>query len=159
MEESADVSARRMVRWAWRPGGVGALARAYLQERRFSDADRVARARLRAAQQTGERGVEGHLRKLLGEIASHPDCLDVAAAEGHYRDAMTLAETLGWRPLLAHCHLGLGTLQSAKGAHASAHDSLATAAALFAEMQMGSWANSANAAMEDRTRSESDGAR
>jgi hypothetical protein len=37
----------------------------------------------------------------LGEIERVLDCL---------RTAETLAEALGMRPLLAHCHLGLGTL-------------------------------------------------
>ena len=33
---------------------------------------------------------------------------------GHdaYQQALALANTLGMRPLVAHCHLGLGTLYS-----------------------------------------------
>jgi hypothetical protein len=33
-----------------------------------------------------------------------------AQAEAHYRQALTLTEELGMRPLQAHCHCGLGTL-------------------------------------------------
>jgi hypothetical protein len=30
--------------------------------------------------------------------------------ETHYRDALALAERLGMRPFVTHCHLGLGRL-------------------------------------------------
>ena len=36
-------------------------------------------------------------------------------AEGYYREALALASQLGMRPLVAHCHLGLGTLASRTG--------------------------------------------
>ena len=42
----------------------------------------------------------------------HPD---VATAEAHYRAAMALATELGMRPLVAHCHLGLGKLYRRTG--------------------------------------------
>ena len=37
------------------------------------------------------------------------------AAEGHYRQALGLASELGMRPLVAHCHLGLGKLYRRTG--------------------------------------------
>ena len=36
-------------------------------------------------------------------------------AEAHSRQALTLAEELGMRPLQAHCHCGLGTLYVTSG--------------------------------------------
>jgi hypothetical protein len=39
----------------------------------------------------------------------------VEAAETDYRQALVLAEELGMRPLLAHCHLGLGTVYTKVG--------------------------------------------
>jgi hypothetical protein len=33
----------------------------------------------------------------------------------HYRQALALADELGMRPLLAHCHLGLGKLEAKAG--------------------------------------------
>jgi Double zinc ribbon len=70
----------------------------------------IAQNGLSAARQQGERGVKGQLLRLLGDIAAHPDRFEVDTAEAHYRQALTLAEELGLRPLLAHCHLGLGKL-------------------------------------------------
>jgi hypothetical protein len=51
---------------------------------------------------------------------------------------MTLASELGIRPLLAHCHLGLGTLYRRTGKREEAHDHLTTAATMYREMGMGS---------------------
>ena len=36
-------------------------------------------------------------------------------AEDHYRQALALAEELGMRPLIAHCHVGLGKLYRRTG--------------------------------------------
>jgi hypothetical protein len=35
---------------------------------------------------------------------------DAESGEAHYRKALALAEPRGMRPLVAHCHLGLGKL-------------------------------------------------
>src|SRR5262245_63548934 len=41
---------------------------------------------------------------------AHPDRFDAERGETHYRQALALAEPRGMRPLVAHCHLGLGKL-------------------------------------------------
>ena len=41
--------------------------------------------------------------------------LDIGKAENHYRQALALAEELGMRPLIAHCHVGLGKLYRRTG--------------------------------------------
>jgi tetratricopeptide (TPR) repeat protein len=150
MEDAARVIAERNVRWAWWPGGVGALGRAYLLEGRLAEAARIAHERLAAARQVGERGVEARILQLLGEIASHPACLDVDAAETHYHQALNLAEELGLRPLLAHCHLGLGKLAWHVGKQDQARESLATAVRMFGEMDMRHWQEHAERAMAGR---------
>jgi uncharacterized protein HemY len=63
---------------------------------------------------------------------------------------MTLAEELGMRPLVAHCHLDLGDLyrRAGKGQEASAH--LATAIAMYREMDMRFWPEQAHARLHDR---------
>lgn len=43
------------------------------------------------------------------------------------------------RPLVAHCHLGLGRLHRCMDRPEPAQDHLATAATLYAEMGMRSW--------------------
>jgi hypothetical protein len=82
----------RVVGWA---GRVGALGGAYLLDGRLADATRIAQDGLAAARQRGERGVEGQLLRLLGDIAAHPDRFEVDTAEAHYRQALTIAEALG----------------------------------------------------------------
>ena len=52
---------------------------------------------------------------LLGDIATHPDRFDAERGEAHYREALALAESRGMRPLVAHCHLGLGKLYARTG--------------------------------------------
>ncbi len=121
------------------PGRVGALGGAYLLDGRLADATRIAQDGLAAARQRGEREVEGHLLRLLGDIAAHPDRVEVDTAEAHYRQALALAEELGLRPLAARCHLGLGALYRRAGTPQAARERLTTAAAMFGEMDMRYW--------------------
>ena len=53
--------------------------------------------------------------RLLGEIAAHADPPEDRAGRDHYRQALALADELGMRPLVAHCHLGLGKLYRRTG--------------------------------------------
>ena len=55
-------------------------------------------------------GIQALTLWLLGEIATHGEPPEVKATEAYYRQALTLAEALGMRPLQAPCHRGLGTL-------------------------------------------------
>ena len=87
----------------------------------------------------GERGSEGWVLHLLGEIAASGDPLEVARADGHYRQAMALAKELGMRPLLAQCHLGLGKLYRRAGDRAKAEEHLTAARDMYREMDMGFW--------------------
>ena len=52
---------------------------------------------------------------------------------------MTLAEELGMRPLLAHCHVGLGKLYWRSAATDTSEEHLTTAMAMMREMEMGLW--------------------
>ena len=96
--------------------------------------------------QSGQRGVEGWALHLLGEITASRDPLDVARADGCYREAMTLAEELSMRPLVAHCHFGLGKLYSRTGDGAKAEEHLSTATTMYREMGMDFWLEKAEAA-------------
>ena len=51
----------------------------------------------------------------LGVVHAHADPPDAEQAEAHYQQALALAEELGMRPLVAHCHLGLGRLYGQTG--------------------------------------------
>ncbi|HEU5320628.1 MAG TPA: hypothetical protein VFX28_07485, partial [Methylomirabilota bacterium] len=78
MEDAARGLAGRTGRpvsgWA---GRVGALGGAYLLDGRLADATWIAQDGLAAARQRGQRGVEGHVLRLLGDIAAHPDRVEV----------------------------------------------------------------------------------
>ena len=80
-------------------------------------------------------------------IASHHAHPDVETAEAHYGAAMALASELGMRPLVAHCHLGLGRLYRRIGDGAKAHEHLTTATTMYREMGMTFWLEKAEAAL------------
>jgi tetratricopeptide (TPR) repeat protein len=83
----------------------------------------------------------------LGTVRTHADPPDVAQAEAHYQQALALAEALGMRPLLAHCHCGLGTLYAKTGQAEQARPALAAAIALYHDMDMTFWLPQAEAAL------------
>jgi len=128
-------------------GGVGhghsvslvQMGEAYLLADQIEDARASADRAVMLARTRGERGNQAYALRLVGEIASRYDPPSVEQAEGHYRQAMALAEELGMRPLVAHCHLGLGTLRRRTGDLVRAREHLVTAATMYREMDMGFW--------------------
>jgi len=80
---------------------------------------------------------------LLGDIAAHPDRLDAESAEAHYRQALARAEPRGMRPLVAHCHLGLGTLFRRTAKHHQAQQHLGIATTIYRETGMRFWLDQA----------------
>ena len=112
--------------------------------------------RLDDARRLGDRAVEFSLRypgfaahalHLLGDIAAHPDRFDAEHGEAHYRQALALAEPRGMRPLMAHCHLGLGTLYRHTAQQQQAREHLTTATTMYREMDMGIWLKQAETEM------------
>jgi class 3 adenylate cyclase/tetratricopeptide (TPR) repeat protein len=112
---------------------------AYLLAGQVEDARACASRAITLTRERGERGHEAWALRGLGEVASHHENPDAATAEAHYRGAMTLAEELGMRPLVAHCHLGLGKLYRRTGDRAKAEEHLASANAMYREMEMNFW--------------------
>jgi hypothetical protein len=72
---------------------------------------------------------------------------DVAQAEAHYRQALTLAEELSMRPLQAHCHLSLGTLYTKVDRREQTRIELSAAIALYRAMDMTFWLPQAEVAL------------
>jgi hypothetical protein len=68
-------------------------------------------------------------------------------ATTHYREALALAEELGMRPLVAHCHLGLGTLYAKIGQREQARTELAPAIEFYRAMEMPFWLSRAEAVL------------
>jgi tetratricopeptide (TPR) repeat protein len=106
-----------------------------------------ARQALDLARQQKARGYEADALHQLGTVYAHAAPPDAALAEDHYRQALALAEALGMRPLQAHCHLGLGMLYAATGQREQARTTLATAMALYRDMDMTFWLPQADAAL------------
>jgi tetratricopeptide (TPR) repeat protein len=129
------------VAWACFP-----LGRAYLLLGRLDEAQRLGDRAL--ASSPRHPGFAAHALHLLGDIAIHPDCFDAVSGEAQYRQALALAEPRGMRPLVAHCHLGLGMLYAKIGRREQAHAELSAAIALYRAMDMTFWSPQAEAALE-----------
>ena len=105
----------------------------------------MAAAALNHSRETGLRDVEAIMLQLLAEItAAGPDA---ASAEGYYDAAIALAGELGLRPLVAHCHLGLGKLYRRTGQREQAREHLTAATTMYREMDMRFWLEQAEAEM------------
>jgi class 3 adenylate cyclase/tetratricopeptide (TPR) repeat protein len=115
------------------------LAEAYALAGRHEDAQVVAHQALNVTREWSERGWQARVLRLLGELASQPNAPDVETASSHYRQAMRLAAELGMRPLVAHCHLGLGKLYRRIGEREQARAHLTTATTMYRETDMRFW--------------------
>ena len=72
---------------------------------------------------------------------------DINQATAYYRQALALADELGMRPLLAHCHLGLGRLYAKTGQREQARAAISAAIDLYRAMAMTFWLPQAEAAL------------
>jgi hypothetical protein len=118
---------------------------AYLVAGRISEAASQARQLLVRAREKGQRATEADALHLGGEIAARTERFEAGAVERQYRAAMALADELGMRPLVAHCHLGLGKLYRRTDEGEQAQEHLATATTMYREMGMTYWLEKAEA--------------
>ena len=123
------------------------LGDAQLLAGRLEEAHALAERARALARTHQERGNQAYALRLLGEIAAHRAPLESAPAEAHYLQALALADELGMRPLLAHCHRGLGTLYATLGRRDAARTALAAARALYRTMDMTFWLPQTEAAL------------
>ena len=123
------------------------LGEAYLRAGRLDEAYTQAQRALECSHAHQERGNEAYALRLLGEVAAqhHPPPGEWAAA--YYRQALTLAQELGMRPLVAHCHRGLGTLYATTGQAAQARTALSMAIEMYRDMEMTFWLPETEAAL------------
>jgi tetratricopeptide (TPR) repeat protein len=148
-EALAAMEAMGMIQW--RTPLLVHLGETYLLANRPEDALVHVSRGLALAREHGHRGSEAWGLRLLAEIAARPDPPDAGAADGHYGAALALASELGMRPLIAHCHLGLGTLYRRSGSPAKATGHLGTAAAMYREMNMVFWLEKTEAEIRELT--------
>jgi class 3 adenylate cyclase/tetratricopeptide (TPR) repeat protein len=125
--------------------GAIPLGEVWLSTGRIEDAAQLGRQALDLARKHKQRGHEVYALRLLGEVAARRDPAHVQEAEAHYRAALELAEELGMRPLVAHCHLGLGKLYRRTGKENQAREHLVTATTMYREMDMRFWLEKAEA--------------
>jgi len=135
---SMNVMLLHSLRVAW-------LSEAYLLAGRHDEAVEVAQRALHLSRDARERGHEAWTLRLLGEIHTQSDPPDAEQAEAFYQQAMALGHELEMRPLLAHCHFGLGTLYHRIGRVEQARGELSTAIEMFRGMEMTFWLTKAEA--------------
>lgn len=122
-----------------------ALSRACLTLGRVDDARRLGRDLGDAP--SGRTDFVPYALHLLGDIASASGRADAASAEAYYRRALSLAEARGMRPLVAHCHLGLGRVIGRRGERRSAAEMVAAAVAMYREMDVADWLDQATTSL------------
>jgi len=113
----------------------------------LEEAHALAEGVLAHARAHQERGHQAYAMRLLGDIAARREPLEIAQAEAHYQQALTLAEERGMRPLQAHCHHGLGTLYAKTGQREQARTELVAAIDLYRAMDMTFWLPQTEAAL------------
>jgi tetratricopeptide (TPR) repeat protein len=113
---------------------LAALARASLLLGRREEARRLAGRALECC--VSQPGFRTYATLVLGDAAAHPDAFDADQATTQYNDALALAARLKMRPFAAHCHLGLGRVNTQLGRSDQARKQLKTATAMYREMDM-----------------------
>jgi tetratricopeptide (TPR) repeat protein len=128
------------------PGALS-LGEAHLLAGRMEEAYALAEHALALTREHKERGNEAYALRLLADITSRHEPPEAEQAEAHFQQALTLAEKLGMRPLLAHCHRGLGILYLKTGRPEQACAELSAAIDLYRAMDMTFWLPQAEAAL------------
>jgi DNA-binding winged helix-turn-helix (wHTH) protein/tetratricopeptide (TPR) repeat protein len=123
------------------------LGEAQLLAGRVEEAHALAESTLTLTREHQERGHEAYALHLLGAIAAHRDPPHAEQAEHYYRQALALADELSMRPLMAHCHRGLGTLYATMGQREQARTALSIALDMYRAMEMVFWLPETEAAL------------
>jgi class 3 adenylate cyclase/tetratricopeptide (TPR) repeat protein len=146
LEQAVERAAAMALSWC-QSLRVAWLSEAHLLAGCIDEASTLARRALDLSLAHKERGNQAHVLRLLGEIAAHREPPEAEPAEDYYRQALTLADELGMRPLVAHCHHGLGTLYLKMGQREQACAELSAAIELYRAMEMTFWLPQADAAL------------
>jgi tetratricopeptide (TPR) repeat protein len=123
------------------------LGEAHLLANQLEAAHALAKRALALAREHQEHGYQAYALRLLGDIAVRREPPASDQAGDYYHQALTLAEELGMRPLVVHCHLGLGKLYAPIGRRTEARAALTTAVELYRAMEMTFWLPQAEAAL------------
>ena len=132
----------------YQPLRVSLLANSYLISNRCEDALVAGREALELARRYHERGPEAWALYVIGASLAHLQFAERNEIRDSYLAALHLAEELRMLPLVAHCHMGLGILQSECGDVSAARTELKSALSMYREMEMQHWPKQAEAALE-----------
>jgi len=121
------------------------LGEAHLLAGNLDEAGRLAARAVEVSIAHKERGHEAWALRLVAEIEAAAPRPNTDAAAERFGQALALAEELEMRPLIAHCHLGLGKLYRTLGKREHAREHLTTATTMYREMEMTYWLERARA--------------
>jgi class 3 adenylate cyclase/tetratricopeptide (TPR) repeat protein len=147
LSEVAERTASMKLGWGNSPW-VAWVGEAYLLAGHLADATPLAGRTLEVSRERGERGQQSWALWLLAEIASRHEPPQVQEAGDGYGSALALGQEIGMRPLVAHCHLGLGTLYRRTDKREQAQERLTTATTMYREMGMTYWLEKAQRELE-----------
>jgi len=115
------------------------LAAAYLLAGRAEEAMRRAQSAVELSTKHEEPANQALALKVLADATARVDAVGASSAAGHYTKSLVLANELGMRPLVAHCHAGLHKLYRHTGKRSEADLHGATASTMYSEMAMTYW--------------------
>jgi class 3 adenylate cyclase/tetratricopeptide (TPR) repeat protein len=128
-----------------------ALAEAYRLKGETKRALEKAEEALRIFRQNGEQGFGAWALYYMAKIQFDGGLEQIQQTMQSYRQAIEQATDLGMRPLLAHCHMGLGEVYAKKGFSEEARSELVAAIELYRSMDMGFWLPKAESALAQIT--------
>jgi class 3 adenylate cyclase/tetratricopeptide (TPR) repeat protein len=120
---------------------------AYMLAGKHKEAETLARQNLAVFAESKDRGSVAWQKYLLGETLMRRDASLLMQAEASYRDALTLAQELGMRPLQAHSYLGLGQIHTQGKDARLARSEILAASELYRAMSMPFWIAKADLAL------------
>ena len=146
LEEAAEVdrtnptSARHTLYLAW-------LGEAYLRQGQFEEADRLCRRAITISRQRKERGHEAWALRLSGEILACTPNPDRASAAAALYSAISLADQLQMRPLVALSRMRRGNIWIDLGNFDEAQRELRSALLSLRELKISHWLSSVENAL------------
>jgi tetratricopeptide (TPR) repeat protein len=112
------------------------FANALVSVGRREEAEPIAIEALEVARTHREAGSTAYAWHALATVAAD---VDAARAQTCYAEALQIAEKFGMRPLVAHCHLGLGELRRRTDTCSEADEHFTIAIAMYRDMDMPYW--------------------